>query len=491
MTQRQFPIRFGFGIAALFALLFIPTAAVLHAQEPAPANQLLSPNQLDDLVAPIALYPDPLISQILVASTYPLEVVQANQWLLRNPNLSGVALSQAAEQQNWDPSVQALVPFSDVLKYLNEDITWTMNLGNAFLAQESDVMDAVQRMRARAAQNGKLASSAQLRVNRVYESGQPVYEILPVEPEVIYVPVYDPLWIWGPSYYYPYPRWYYAPHYPALYFNRGISISFFYGSGWSGGWYGWNSWGWSPAWRDRRVIVNNTFIYRHSPDPIRRSNVNVTTVWTHDSVHRQGVPYSTASVSERFRGGGSRDGVRTREVSAPTRSVSSSSVTTSQYSGPRTGGGGVSNSPNTDRNRSVGGGNSTVTRERSERAAPSPITSRNVQDSARLSTTRPPSSSTQDRAQFQSPAQGGGFARSQNAAPAPQRQVQQPSREIQPQRNVAPQTPPRSSQTITRQSSPVRESAPARSSGSSGPSHSNGQSQRSSSNHGRSESSNG
>src|SRR5712671_6946398 len=136
MTQRQFPIRFGFGIAALFALLFIPTAAVLHAQEPAPANQLLNPNQLDDLVAPIALYPDPLISQILVAATYPLEVVEASQWLQRNPNLTGAALTQAVDQQDWDPSVQALVPFPDVLKYLTEDIGWTTSLGNAFLAQE-------------------------------------------------------------------------------------------------------------------------------------------------------------------------------------------------------------------------------------------------------------------------------------------------------------------------------------------------------------------
>ncbi len=130
-------------------------------------------------MAPIALYPDPLLSQILVASTYPLELVQAFQWLGRNPGLAGTALTQAAEQQNWDPSIQALVVFPDLVKRLNQDITWTTNLGNAFLSQQADVMDAVQRMRLKAQQAGKLSSTSQETVTTTNDSGQPVIEIEP------------------------------------------------------------------------------------------------------------------------------------------------------------------------------------------------------------------------------------------------------------------------------------------------------------------------
>src|SRR5215831_2859439 len=138
---------------AAAALFFQTVVFAQVAQDPnqpvpvdtPPAVQLLTPNQLDNLVAPIALYPDPLISQIMVASTYPLELVEAYQWLQRNPGLTGTALTQAAAGQNWDPSVQTLVMFPDVMKQLNQDVAWTTNLGNAFLAQQADVMNAVQR----------------------------------------------------------------------------------------------------------------------------------------------------------------------------------------------------------------------------------------------------------------------------------------------------------------------------------------------------------
>ena len=140
--KRRWSITTGKLAAVLCVLLFAPSALIFSAQMPQAVPQpvesgqpapLLNANQLDDLVAPIALYPDPLISQVLVASTYPLEVVEAYQWLQRNPGLTGTALTQAAESQNWDPSVQALVMFPDILKRLNEDVTWTTNLGNAFI----------------------------------------------------------------------------------------------------------------------------------------------------------------------------------------------------------------------------------------------------------------------------------------------------------------------------------------------------------------------
>src|ERR1700730_1624836 len=171
----------------LLGLWMACAAASLWAQQeqpPAlpPPGQTLTPDQLNDLVAPIALYPDELLSQIMVAATYPLEVVEAFQWQQKNTGLTRPALTQAAQQQNWDPSVQALVIFPDVLKRLNDDVTWTTNLGNAFLAQQQDVMDAVQRMRQRAQQAGKLAPTPQENVIDTTDNGQPAIEIMPADP---------------------------------------------------------------------------------------------------------------------------------------------------------------------------------------------------------------------------------------------------------------------------------------------------------------------
>jgi hypothetical protein len=300
---------FGYGVslAATFALILFTGGAANAQQDPAP-EQLLSPEQLDDLVAPIALYPDPLISQVLVASTYPLEIVEASQWLQRNPNVSGTALTQAAVKQDWDPSIQALVVFPDVLKYLMEDIAWTTNLGNAFLVQEGDVMDAIQRMRDRAARLGKLQTTPEQQVIRVVEAGQPVYEIIPTNPTVIYVPVYDPYYIWGSALYYPYPRWYYPAYANHVYFSRGIYIDAYYGSGWYGSIsYGptyrvWNSWGWRPAWNNRTVVVNNVFIDNHYYNASRPRIVSgTTTAWSHDASHRRGVVYPNTVSYDRYR----------------------------------------------------------------------------------------------------------------------------------------------------------------------------------------------
>ncbi len=185
----------------LIGLWIASTPAPVWAQQPPPAQpppgQVLTPDQLDDLVAPIALYPDELLSQIMVAATYPLEVVEAFQWQQKNPGLTSPALTQAAQQQNWDPSIQALVIFPDVMKRLNDDVTWTTSLGNAFLAQQQDVMDAVQRMRQRAQQAGRLQPTPQESVTTTDQGGQPYIDIEPADPDVMYVPVYDPAWTPG------------------------------------------------------------------------------------------------------------------------------------------------------------------------------------------------------------------------------------------------------------------------------------------------------
>jgi hypothetical protein len=196
VAHRKFSSKLTEVVAVVCAMLLVPGDAVLLAQDqppppqgppptqaPAPTEAPLPPNALDSLVAPIALYPDPLLSQIMVASTYPLELVEAAQWLQRNGALTGPALTQAAAQQNWDPSVQALVVFPDLMRRLTQDITWTTNLVNAFLAQQGDVMDAVQRMRASAQQAGKLASTPQQKVISQNQNGQPIIEIEPADPQ--------------------------------------------------------------------------------------------------------------------------------------------------------------------------------------------------------------------------------------------------------------------------------------------------------------------
>ncbi len=295
-------------LGAIFCAILLCGSGVLLAQDappaPPPPDQTLSPDQLNDLVAPIALYPDPLLSQVLVAATYPLEVVQASQWLQKNPQLSGPELTQAAQQQNWDASVQALVIYPDVLKRLNDDVAWTTNLGNAFLAQQQDVMDAVQRMRQRAQQAGKLpASTPQETVTTTMDNGQPYIDIEPASPDVIYVPVYDPAWIWGPPLWYPYPHWYWPPRSfltGGLYFGFGgpINVGFYFGAGW----HGWGGWGWHPGWGNRTVIVNNTFIHRYNFNTTRIENVHGSSVWAHDPAHRVGVPYANQNVRNQFGG---------------------------------------------------------------------------------------------------------------------------------------------------------------------------------------------
>jgi len=297
------------GVALFLCFLLLAPAGILAQDQPAgppappPPDQALTPDQLNDLVAPIALYPDPLLSQLLVAATYPLEVVQAYQWMQRNPGLTGPALTQAAQQQNWDPSVQALVVFPDVVKRLNDDVTWTTNLGNAFLAQQQDVMDAVQRMRQRAQQAGKLATTPQENVVTTSDNGQPAIEIVPANPDVIYVPVYDPAWIWGPPIWYPYPRWYWPPR-SVIYggvgfgFGIGINVGVFFG----GGWHGWGGWGWHPGWGGHTVIVNNTFIHQYNFNGAHINNFHGNSVWAHDPVHREGVPYARPALNDRYRG---------------------------------------------------------------------------------------------------------------------------------------------------------------------------------------------
>ena len=203
-------------------LAYIPSPR--PAQAPSPQSQAakIPPDQLDSLVAPIALYPDPMLAQTLAASTYPLEVIQLQRWLAKNPGLKDKALADAVMKQPWDASVQALSALPEVVKRLADDIQWTTDLGNAFLAQQTDVMDAVQRMRKKAQDTGNLKSSEQQKVEtRVIES-KSVIVVQQANPQVVYVPSYDPVVVYGPPVY-PYPPIYYPP---AGYYAAGMAISF-------------------------------------------------------------------------------------------------------------------------------------------------------------------------------------------------------------------------------------------------------------------------
>ncbi len=285
-------------------LLIMPPYALAQPQPP-PNQQAaggqqgqpeLKPEQLDSLVAPIALYPDPILSQVLVASTYPLEIVEAERWLSQNSSLQGKALVDAAAKQSWDASVQALVVLPEVLKRLNQDIGWTSDLGNAFLAQEQDVMAAVQRMRQKAESKGALQSTKEQQVTTSTQGGNTYIEIQPASPEVVYIPEYDPVAVWGPPAYYPYPPIYYPPSTGAIIgasvisFGLGVAV----GSIWSGGWGGW---GWGCGWGHNNVVINNSFISHNNFNRVNVANGNR---WIHNPAHRGGVPYNNRNVANRF-----------------------------------------------------------------------------------------------------------------------------------------------------------------------------------------------
>jgi hypothetical protein len=264
---------------------------VASAQTPAQAGpSQQTPQQLDDLVAPITLYPDPLLGQVLAASTYPLEIVEAQQWLARNGGLTGTALMDAARRQNWDPSVQALVAFPEVLAKLNQDVRWTTDLGNAFLAQQADVMQAVQTMRASAQSKGRLSSSPQQVVTNQTDDGQSAIEIQPANPQVIYVPTYDPAYVWGPPAYGYYPSLLY-PEFGFGYWP-GIDVGLSFG-GWGGGWGGW---GWGTSWFGGGLFINGGFFRSYG----FRGGFGGVGAWAHNPDHRLGVGYPNAQLANRY-----------------------------------------------------------------------------------------------------------------------------------------------------------------------------------------------
>ena len=307
----------GKSVAALGAALLIYSPQILLAEEaaptaapaaqPAPAAQLLSQGQLDALVAPIALYPDALLAEVMMASTYPLEVVEAERWVAANKALKGDALKAAVDKQSWDNSVKSLTATSEVLKMMSEQLSWTQQLGDAVLAQQPDVMDAVQRLRLKAQANNKLVSTEQQTVTTVQEGERQAIVIEPTQPNTVYVPYYDPQVVYGSWPYPTYPPYSWPAYWPPGYVGGGvIAAGLGFGLGYAlGSWNNGGYWGGGVNWGNGNININ-------------RGNINIGNrvgggnAWVHNPIHRQGVRYNNAGVRATFGGDRNLGGAQNR-----------------------------------------------------------------------------------------------------------------------------------------------------------------------------------
>lgn len=286
-----------------------PTSSAPGSDTATPAQPNFSKEQIAQLVAPLALYPDSLLTQILMASTYPLEVVQADRWVKSNTSLQGDELAKSLEQQPWDPSVKSLVNFPKVLAMMSDQLDTTVQLGNAFLAQQQDVLAAVQDLRGRAQQAGNLKSSDQVSVtSQPADAGdpseQPGISIAPTADNLTYIPDYDPTTIYGA---WPYPSYQPYSYYPAGYGVGGLAwgSSIIYSYPWG---YAWGDCDWRHRYVRYDINRNdrwNHFIdrdrYHDHWERYREARNFRDNIWAHDARHRDGVPYPDARDAEIYR----------------------------------------------------------------------------------------------------------------------------------------------------------------------------------------------
>jgi len=322
-------------VLLLVVLVSLPWPVRLAAQG---TGTVFKPEEIEQLVAPIALYPDSLVSQILMACTYPLEVVEAARWAKANKTLKGDALTTALEQQNWDPSVKSLVNFPQVLDMMNEKLDLTQRLGDAFLAQQKDVLDAIQRLRAKAQAQGNLKTTKEQKViveqpaaqTTVVEQPaaqttvveQPaaqttVIKIEPTNPQVVYVPTYNPTVVYGA---WPYPAYPPYAYYPPGYVATTAAFSFAAGVALGAAWgYAWGGCNWHGGDVDVNINRNtnfNTNINRQRYQTnfqARGQNVQGG-AWQHDASHRKGVAYRDQGTAQRFNRGTNTQAAASREA---------------------------------------------------------------------------------------------------------------------------------------------------------------------------------
>lgn len=362
-------------LALIAAWLFL-AGRMAGAQQPAPAAtpapaktdttkadtaKKLTPEQLQSLVAPVALYPDDLLTNCLVAATYPLEIVALQQYLAKHPNLKDQALADSVKKQPWDPSIQSMAALPEAVKRLADDIQWTTELGNAFLAQQKELMDAVQVMRKKAKGKGALESNEQQKVETKVVEKTEVIVVESKNPEVVYVPSYSPTVVYGAPVY-PYPPIYY-PYYPPGAAFVSFSVGMMWGAAMWGGAccrYGWGGGG--------NVYINHHNSFNNVNINNNRNNINRGNNWQHNPTHRGGTPYGDRATSDRY-GGSSRDragnrggaGVSDRSASG-NRAGAGAGVSDRSASGNRggAGGGGVGGSDKI--------GNQSISRDAGSRA---------------------------------------------------------------------------------------------------------------------------
>jgi hypothetical protein len=302
--------------AALLALLLLPA---LGQEKEKPAPKPFTAEELEQIVSPIALHPDELLSQILMASTYPMEVVECHRWVVANPKLKGDEAAKALEKKIWDPSVKSLVAFPEVLKMMDEQLEWMRKLGDAFISQQKEVMEAIQRLRKKAMDEGHLKSSDQQKVSE--EGGTIVVES--TDPDVVYVPVYDTKVVYGSWPYPAYPPYYWYPPTPTpYYYGAGIAIGFAWG-------YAWGHCDWDDCDVDvdidRNVDRNRNINRDQYRDRMQKSGVQGGRgTWQHNPTHRRGVSYRDQATAQRYNKGkspaaASREAFRGRSSSATQR----------------------------------------------------------------------------------------------------------------------------------------------------------------------------
>ena len=267
------------------------------AAPPAAGAKTFSQQDLDELLAPIALYPDALLAQVLMACTYPLEIVEAARWVKANPNLKDKALEDALQKQSWDPAVKSLTAIPQVLAMMNEKLDWTQKLGDAFLAQQADVMKTAQSLRAKAQAAGNLKSTPEQTVKTEKQNEQTVVIIESSKTEVVYVPTYNPATIYGPWWYsYPPPYYYYPPGYvagPGFWFTAGVIAG---GALWGG-----------CGWGRNEVNIN---VNRYNN--FNRTNIS-SKEWNHNVEHRKGAAYRDNQTAQKYNRGGDAKAAQSRE----------------------------------------------------------------------------------------------------------------------------------------------------------------------------------
>jgi hypothetical protein len=313
---------------AMALLLAAPIPVRAQSEQPAP----FTAEQLDQLAAPIALYPDPLLAQIMMAATYPLEIVQAARFVKANQGLSGAKLDEALKNETWDDSVKSLVTFPQVLDMLDGKLDWTQKLGDAFLAQQKELMDAVQRLRAKAQAAGNLKSTPEQTVAVepaaaapppaqpaapgqqvvVQQAPAQIITIQPTNPQVVYVPTYNPTVVYGA---WPYPAYPPYAYYPPGYVAGAAMFSFAAGVAVGGALWGGCNWGRGEV----NVNVNN---YNNFTKNVNQTNIAQKRTemqgnrqnWQHNPEHRKGAQYRDTATQQRFDRGGNAQAAQSREA---------------------------------------------------------------------------------------------------------------------------------------------------------------------------------